>query len=175
MQKITSEDFALIKKHFYRTRVRSLGMLVSDSLTDSLTHSLTDSCLVNLHREGLSVTSWDLSLIMAARQWNRSSENVKFGSFAKASSREDEQKRRGRPQGGSLASKTNPARPQKVVSTTFSIFCPSWDASELPESDKGSCCFYRGSDSQTKPGSKTINTKKRKWIFQTRFMKISWN
>ena len=29
---------------FYRTRVRSLGMLVSDSLT----HSLTDSCLVNL-------------------------------------------------------------------------------------------------------------------------------
>ena len=30
--------------HFYRTRVRSLGMLVSDSLTDWL----TDSCLVNL-------------------------------------------------------------------------------------------------------------------------------
>ena len=29
---------------FYRTRVRSLAMLVSDSLT----HSLTDSCLVNL-------------------------------------------------------------------------------------------------------------------------------
>ena len=29
---------------FYRTRVRSLAMLVSDSLTDSLTHS----CLVNL-------------------------------------------------------------------------------------------------------------------------------
>ena len=28
----------------YRTRVRSLGMLV----TNSLTHSLTDSCLVNL-------------------------------------------------------------------------------------------------------------------------------
>ena len=33
---------------FYRTRVRSLAMLVSDSLTHSLTHSLTDSCLVNL-------------------------------------------------------------------------------------------------------------------------------
>ena len=30
--------------YFYRTRVRSLGMLVSDSLTDSL----TDSCIVNL-------------------------------------------------------------------------------------------------------------------------------
>ena len=30
--------------HFYRTRVRSLAMLV----THSLTHSLTDSCLVNL-------------------------------------------------------------------------------------------------------------------------------
>ena len=30
--------------YFYRTRVRSLAMLVSDSLT----HSLTDSCLVNL-------------------------------------------------------------------------------------------------------------------------------
>ena len=29
---------------FYRTRVRSLGMLVSNSLT----HSLTDCCLVNL-------------------------------------------------------------------------------------------------------------------------------
>ena len=29
---------------FYRTRVRSLVLLVSDSLTDSLTHS----CLVNL-------------------------------------------------------------------------------------------------------------------------------
>ena len=29
---------------FYRTRVRSLGMLV----TNSLTHSLTDCCLVNL-------------------------------------------------------------------------------------------------------------------------------
>ena len=29
---------------FYRTRVRSLGMLVSNSLTDSLTHS----CLVKL-------------------------------------------------------------------------------------------------------------------------------
>ena len=29
---------------FYRTRVRSLGMLV----TNSLTHSLTHSCLVNL-------------------------------------------------------------------------------------------------------------------------------
>jgi len=32
----------------YRTRVRSLGMLVTNSLTDSLTHWLTDSCLVNL-------------------------------------------------------------------------------------------------------------------------------
>ena len=35
---------ASFKRHFYRTRVRSLGMLVSDSLTDWL----TDSCLVNL-------------------------------------------------------------------------------------------------------------------------------
>ena len=32
------------KPHIYRTRVRSLGMLV----TNSLTHSLTDSCFVNL-------------------------------------------------------------------------------------------------------------------------------
>ena len=32
----------------YRTRVRSLVMLVSDSLPNSLTHSLTDCCLVNL-------------------------------------------------------------------------------------------------------------------------------
>ena len=30
--------------HFYRTRVRSLGMLVTNSLTDSL----PNSCLVNL-------------------------------------------------------------------------------------------------------------------------------
>ena len=39
-------------KSFYRTRVRSLGMRVTNSLTqwvsNSLTHSLTDSCLVNL-------------------------------------------------------------------------------------------------------------------------------
>ena len=28
--------------------VRSLGMLVTNSLTDSLAHRLTDSCLVNL-------------------------------------------------------------------------------------------------------------------------------
>ena len=34
--------------HIYRTRVRSLGMLVSNSLTHWLTHSLTHSCLVNL-------------------------------------------------------------------------------------------------------------------------------
>ena len=33
---------------FYRTRVRSLGLLVTNSLTDSLIGSLTDSCLVNL-------------------------------------------------------------------------------------------------------------------------------
>ena len=33
---------------FYRTRVRSLGMLVTNSLTDSLTDSLTYCCLVNL-------------------------------------------------------------------------------------------------------------------------------
>ena len=33
---------------FYRTRVRSLAMLVTNSLTDSLTHSLTHSRLVNL-------------------------------------------------------------------------------------------------------------------------------
>ena len=33
-----------LRKDFYRTRVLSLVMLVSDSLT----HSLTDSCLVNL-------------------------------------------------------------------------------------------------------------------------------
>ena len=32
------------KQYFYRTRVQSLGMLV----TNSLTHSLTHSCLVNL-------------------------------------------------------------------------------------------------------------------------------
>ena len=34
--------------HFYRTRVRSLGMLVTHWLTDSLTHWLPNSCLVNL-------------------------------------------------------------------------------------------------------------------------------
>ena len=34
--------------HFYRTRVRSLGILVSKSLTHSLTDSLTDCCLVIL-------------------------------------------------------------------------------------------------------------------------------
>ena len=33
---------------FYRTRVRSLVMLVTHWLTHSLTHWLTDSCLVNL-------------------------------------------------------------------------------------------------------------------------------
>ena len=33
---------------FYRTRVRSLAMLVTNRLTDWLTHSLTHSCLVNL-------------------------------------------------------------------------------------------------------------------------------
>ena len=33
-----------IRPYFYRTRVRSLGMLVSDSLSDSL----TDCCLANL-------------------------------------------------------------------------------------------------------------------------------
>ena len=50
----TYSQFHLI---FYRTRIRSLGMLVSDSLPNSLTlqrlvnlmtHSLTHSCLVNL-------------------------------------------------------------------------------------------------------------------------------
>ena len=36
-------------KHLnYRTRARSLVMLVTHSLPDSLTDSLTDSCLVNL-------------------------------------------------------------------------------------------------------------------------------
>ena len=39
--KLASEQIAAF---YYRTRVRSLVMLVSDSLTDSLTHS----CLVNL-------------------------------------------------------------------------------------------------------------------------------
>ena len=34
-----------IVKPFYRTRVRSLGMLVSDLLTDSLTHSVMFSKL----------------------------------------------------------------------------------------------------------------------------------
>ena len=34
--------------YFYRTRVRSLEMLVTNSLTNWLTDSLTDSCLVNL-------------------------------------------------------------------------------------------------------------------------------
>ena len=34
--------------YFYRTRVRSLGMLVSNSLTHSLTDSLTHCRLVNL-------------------------------------------------------------------------------------------------------------------------------
>ena len=37
-----------LESYFYRTRVRSLVMLVTHSLTDSLTHSLTHSCLVNL-------------------------------------------------------------------------------------------------------------------------------
>ena len=36
------------RMHFYRTRVRSLGMLVTNWLTDSLTHWLTHSRLVNL-------------------------------------------------------------------------------------------------------------------------------
>ena len=35
-------------RYFYWTRVRSLGMLVTNSLTDSLIGSLTDSCLVNM-------------------------------------------------------------------------------------------------------------------------------
>ena len=35
-------------RSFYRTRVRSLAMLVTHRLTDSLTNSLTDSRLVNL-------------------------------------------------------------------------------------------------------------------------------
>ena len=37
-------NFYLIFSYFYRTRVRSLGMLVTNSLTDWLTHC----CLVNL-------------------------------------------------------------------------------------------------------------------------------
>ena len=39
-----SEEILAVELSFYRTRVRSLGRLVSNSLT----HSLTDCCLVNL-------------------------------------------------------------------------------------------------------------------------------
>ena len=48
----------LAKCIFYRTRVRSLAMLVSNSLT----HSLTDSCLVNLI---------DVTLACELELWNR--------------------------------------------------------------------------------------------------------
>ena len=46
-------------KYLYRTRVRSLGMLVSDSLTDSLTHSR----LVNLIDVSLACADGNSKLV----------------------------------------------------------------------------------------------------------------
>ena len=51
------------KIHFYRTRVRLLVMLVSDSLTDSLTHS----CLVNLIDVTLACENANLKLVEVVR------------------------------------------------------------------------------------------------------------
>ena len=52
---------------FYRTRVRSLFTLVTNSLTDSLTSSLTDSltnsCLVNLMYVTLRCEDANLKLV----------------------------------------------------------------------------------------------------------------
>ena len=51
--------YTIYTHSFYRTRVRSLGMLV----TNSLTHSLTDCCLVNLIDVTLACEADNLKLV----------------------------------------------------------------------------------------------------------------
>ena len=59
---LASPPFSLITLHFYRTRVRSLVMLVTHSLTDSVTHC----CLVNLTPVNIAVLTrvWSLAILV---------------------------------------------------------------------------------------------------------------
>ena len=65
---VVFEIGTIFRIHFYRTRVRSLAMLVSDSLTDSLTHSR----LVNLIDVSLTCEDGNSKLVeVACLDWNQ--------------------------------------------------------------------------------------------------------
>ena len=78
----------LLERRFYRTRVRSLFTLVTNSLTHSLTDWLTHSCLggsgreccwVGCWREGFQeISSWQESWLMMCMIWSWSHQPYLF-------------------------------------------------------------------------------------------------